>query len=225
MQTLLEQVFIVAGGAGAIGRPIVSALQTAGAKVVVADRHEAKEIGDLALAVDLSRPEGADEMIKTTVGILKRLDGVISTVGGFAMGKLHEAPVADYDKMFDLNVRTLFHVARAVVPHFLAQKRGFLAGFASEPAWTGAGPGTALYAASKAAVATLLRSLDGELGGTDVKVAVVYPMGAVDTPANRKDMPGFARFIDPQDIADTLVHAASRSRAGRMLELPVFPPR
>jgi NAD(P)-dependent dehydrogenase (short-subunit alcohol dehydrogenase family) len=221
MQTLLEQVFIVAGGAGAIGGAIVGALREAGARVVVADRHAAEGV----LAVDLSRPEGAEQMVKATLAQHGRLDGVISTVGGFAMGKLHEAPLADYDRMFDLNVRTLYHVARAVVPHFLGQRRGFLAGFASEPAWTGAAPGMSLYAASKAAVATLLRSLDGELQGTDVQVAIVYPMGAVDTPANRKDMPGFDRFIDPNEIAATLVHAASRSRAGRLLELPVFPPR
>jgi len=229
MQRLREQVFVVAGGGGAIGQAINAALHAEGARVVVADRHEAGEaaaaVGGIALAADLSRPEGALAMVRTTLERCGRLDGVISTVGGFAMGKLHEAAPEDFDRMFDLNVRTLFHVARAVVPHFLSQRSGFLAGFASEPAWTGAAPGMALYAASKAAVATLLRSLDGELGETDVKVAIVYPMGAVDTPANRRDMPGFARFIDPRDLAEALVCAATRSRAGRMLELPVFPPR
>lgn len=229
MKPLIEQVFIIAGGGGAIARPILATFHEAGAKLVVADRHEAtaaaQAVSGIALAVDLSRPEGAESMVKTTLERCGRLDGIISTVGGFAMGKLHEAPVADYDRMFDLNVRTLYHVARAVIPHFLAQKRGFLAGFASEPAWTGAAPGMSLYAASKAAVATLLRSLDGELKGTDIKVSIVYPMGAVDTPANRKDMPGFERYIDPAEIAATLLHAATRSTAGRLLELPVFPPR
>lgn len=95
------------------------------------------------------------------------------------------------------------------------------AAFSSEPGWTGASPGSALYGAAKSAVTTLLRSLDG----TDVRVAVVYPMGAVDTPANRRDMPGFERFIDPREIAETLVHAAQRSRAGRLLELAIHPPR
>ena len=215
MQTLDAQVYVITGGKGAIGRAIVSAFAVAGAKAVVADLPE----------VDLLSADGAKTLVREVLDREGRLDGVVHTVGGFTMGKVHEAPLADYDRMFDLNVRSLFHVARAVVPHFLATGRGFLAAFSSEPGWTGASPGSALYGAAKAAVATFLHSLDGELAGTDARVAVVYPMGAVDTPANRRDMPGFDRFIDPRDIAETIIHAARRSRAGRMLDLAVYPPR
>jgi len=215
METLAGQVYVVTGGKGAIGRSVVAAFAAAGAKAIAADLPE----------VNLLQAPGAEALVRDVLGREGRLDGVIHTVGGYAQGKLHEAAIGDYERMFDLNVRSLFHVVRAVVPHFIAQKRGFLAAFASEPAWTGAAPGAALYAAAKAAVATLLRSLDGELGGTDVQVAIIYPMGAVDTPANRRDMPGFERFIDPKDIGETLVHAAQRSRAGRLLELAIHPPR
>ena len=207
--------YVVTGGKGAIGRAVVTALADAGARVVVADLPE----------VNLLEPQGAEALVRDVLAREGRLDGVVHTVGGFAMGKVHEAPLADYDRMFDLNVRSLFHLARAVVPHFLQTKRGLLAAFSSEPGWSGASPGSALYGAAKAAVATFLRSLDGELAGTDARVAVVYPMGAVDTPANRRDMPGFDRFIDPREIAETIVHAAQRSRAGRLVELAIHPPR
>jgi NADP-dependent 3-hydroxy acid dehydrogenase YdfG len=215
MEKLDAQVHIVTGGKGAIGRSVVAAFAAAGAKAVAADLPE----------VNLLEPGGAEALVKDVLAREGRLDGVIHTVGGYAQGKLQEAAIGDYERMFDLNVRSLFHVLRAVVPHFVAQRRGFLAAFSSEPGWTGAAPGAALYGAAKAAVATLLRSLDGELTGTDARVAIVYPMGAVDTPANRRDMPGFERFIDPKDIAETLVHAAQRSRAGRLLELAIHPPR
>ena len=215
MEKLDGRVYVVTGGKGAIGRSIVAAFAAAGARAIAADLPE----------VNLLDAQGAEALVREVLAREGRLDGVIHTVGGFAQGKLHEAPLGDYDRMFDLNVRSLFHVARAVVPHFLQTKRGLLAAFSSEPGWSGASPGSALYGAAKAAVATLLRSLDGELKGTDARVAVVYPMGAVDTPANRRDMPGFERFIDPTDIAETLVHAAQRSRAGRLIELAVHPPR
>lgn len=215
MERLDAQVYVVTGGKGAIGRSVVSAFSEAGARVVVADLPE----------VNVVDAGGASALVRDVLAREGRLDGVVHTVGGFASGKLHEAPLADYDKMFDLNVRSLFNVARAVIPHFLATRRGFLAAFSSEPGWSGAAPGSALYGAAKAAVATLLKSLDGELTGTDARVAVVYPMGAVDTPANRRDMPGFDRFIDPRDIAETIVHAAQRSRAGRIIDLAVYPPR
>jgi len=215
MEALDGQVFVVTGGKGAIGRAVVAALDAAGARTQVADRPE----------VDVLDPAAAERLVSEVLAREGRLDGVIHTVGGFGMAKVHEAPLADYDRMFDLNVRSLFHVARAVVPHFVKTGRGLLVGFSSEPGWSGASPGAALYAAAKAAVATFLRSVDGELQGTDARVAVVYPMGAVDTPQNRRDMPGFERFIDARDIAETIVHAAQRSRAGRLLELPVYPPR
>jgi NADP-dependent 3-hydroxy acid dehydrogenase YdfG len=214
MEALAGQVYVITGGKGGIGSAVVKAFDAAGARAIVADRP----------GVDVLDPAGPEALVRDVLEREGRLDGLIHTVGGFGMAKVHQAALADYDRMFDLNVRSLFHVARAVVPHFLATKRGFLAAFSSEPGWTGAAPGAALYAAAKAAVATFLRSLDGELAGTDARVAILYPMGAVDTAANRRDMPGFSQFIDPRDIAETLVHAAQRSRAGRLLELPVYPP-
>jgi NADP-dependent 3-hydroxy acid dehydrogenase YdfG len=214
MEALTGRVYVITGGKGGIGSAVVKAFDAAGARAIVADRP----------GVDVLDPASPEAFVREVLEREGRLDGLIHTVGGFGMAKVHEAALADYERMFDLNMRSLFYVARAVVPHFLATKRGFLAAFSSEPGWTGAAPGAALYAASKAAVATFLRSLDGELAGTDASVAVLYPMGAVDTPANRRDMPGFERFIDPRDIAETLVHAAQRSRAGRLLELPVYPP-
>jgi NADP-dependent 3-hydroxy acid dehydrogenase YdfG len=233
MGALSDQVFVVTGGAGAIARPILAALAGAGAKVVAVDREEAHAravadpLGGIGLGADLTHPDGAQALVRAVERDLQRVDGLVHTVGGFAMGKVHEAPLADYDRMFDLNVRTLFYTVRAVLPGMLARNRGFISAFSSEPAWTGQAPGASLYAASKAAVATFLRSLDGELAASDVRVAVVYPMGAVDTPANRRDMAGFdaAKYIDPSEIAQTIVFAASRGPRARLLELPVFPHR
>lgn len=228
---LTDRVFVVTGGGGAIARPILRALRQAGARLAVVDHaaepaeQAAASVGGLAVTADLATAAGAAEMARQVTGALGPADGLVHTVGGFAMGPLDEVPAEDYDRMFDLNVRTLFHTVRAVLPGMRARGRGFIAGFSSEPAWIGAGPSKGLYAAAKAAVAVLLRSLDGELAGTGVRVAIVYPMGAVDTPANRRAMPDFdaARYIDPEEIAATLVHAASRGPRGRLLELPIFP--
>ena len=72
-------------------------------------------------------------------------------------------------------------------------------------AWTGAGPGRALYTAAKTALASLLRSLQGEVEG--VRFLVVYPMGTLDTEANRKAMPeaDFSRWIAPELVAKVVV--------------------
>jgi NADP-dependent 3-hydroxy acid dehydrogenase YdfG len=230
---LKDRVYIVTGGGGAIARAILRAFADAGARLSVVDvtlelaRGGAATVDGLALAADLTTAAGAAEMVRATVGALGRVDGLIHTVGGFAMGGVADSAPELYDRMFDLNVRTLFHALRAVVPPLLAQNDGFVAAFSSEPAWTGAAPGTALYGAAKAAAAHLMHSLDAELRGSAVRVTVVYPMGAVDTPANRRDMPAAdpARWIDPAQIAETLRFAASRSPRGRVLDLPIYPPR
>ena len=79
----------------------------------------------------------------------------------------------------------------------------------------------------KAAVASFLHSIDEEVAGTAILVAVVYPMGSVDTPANRRDMPDAdpASWIDPVQIAEALHFAATRSPRGRILDLAIHPPR
>jgi NADP-dependent 3-hydroxy acid dehydrogenase YdfG len=233
MAELDRQVFLVTGAGGAIAGSIVDALAAAGAQLALADRllehvqARAQRHGALALAADLTTPAGAEQMVARTVERFGHVDGLVHTVGGFAWGRLHQAEPATYDRMFDLNVRSLFYAVRAVLPGMLARDAGFICGISSEPGWSGAANGSALYGAAKAAVATLLRSLDAELKGTAVRVAVLYPMGAVDTPANRKDMPDVDphTLIDPAELGAAVRFAAGRSVRGRVTELPVHPPR
>jgi len=227
MSILQDKVFIITGGAGAIAQPIVRAFMDQGARVVVVDRTAHPGPGALTLAADLTSPLGAEKMVSATLEAFGAVHGLVHTVGGFAMGKAHEVDPAQYDRMFDLNVRTLFHAARSVIPRFVEQREGFLAAFSAEPARSGAGPGMSLYAAAKSAVATFLRSVDQELVGSNVRVAIVYPMGAVDTPANRRDMPDFdpGKYIDPSEIAQGLVFAASRGPRGRLSDIVIHPAR
>jgi NADP-dependent 3-hydroxy acid dehydrogenase YdfG len=228
-----RRVYVVTGGGGAIARPILETFAAQGGVVVAADVRAAalpaavESAGGFALESDLATPEGAERLVREVVDRCGRVDGLVHTVGGFAMGRIHEVEPAQYDRMFDLNVRTLFHATRAVLPHFLSRNEGFLAAFSSMHARTGSAPGKALYGAAKSAVASFLHSIDGELAGTAIRVAVVYPMGSVDTPANRRDMPDEdpAGWIDPMEIAQALHFAATRSPRGRILDLAIHPPR
>jgi NADP-dependent 3-hydroxy acid dehydrogenase YdfG len=189
-------------------------------------RARAAAVGAVPLAADLVAQSGGEAMVRAVESALGPVDGLVHTVGGFAMGKVTDSDEETYTRMFDLNVRALFCTLRAVVPGMQARGRGFVCAFSSEPGWTGRAPGTALYGAAKAAATSLLHSLDAELSGA-VTVSIVYPMGAVDTPANRRDMPDVdpATLIDPEEIAETIVHAATRGPRGRLLELPVYPAR
>lgn len=224
-------VTLITGGSGALAGHIAEAFASAGSRIVLVDRGAAKDraaaLGGLALSADLLDAESAESSVQAALAWGGRLDHVIHTVGGFHWGPAWDASSADYDRMFDLNMRTLFHIGRAALPVLRESGAGLLAGVAAGQAWKGGAADVALYAASKAAVATWLRSVDDELEGTDVKVSVLFPMGAIDTPANRAAMPDGDpdTWIDPADLASALLLAASASRRGRLREIPVYPGR
>jgi NADP-dependent 3-hydroxy acid dehydrogenase YdfG len=231
--TLEDKVFIITGAGGAISSAINTAFQAAGAKLALADRpgnaeRARNQLGaGLAVGVDLSSLEGAQDMVAATVAHYGRVDGLIHTVGGFATGKILEFQAEDFTRMFDMNVKTLAYAVAAILPEVLKQEDGFIGGISAAQVARGAGPGVALYTAAKGAVALFLKSLDAELKGSSAKAGVIYPMGAVDTPANRRDMPDTDpnTWIDPAEIAAAFVYMASRSNRGRVLEMQVFPAR
>jgi len=229
MQVSTDGVFVITGGAGALAGAVAGVFREAGARLVLVDPAEtvnerAAALGATPLVADLSTLTGARRMVEATLAAHGRLDGVIHTVGAFAMGPAESADEAAYGRMLDVNFRTLFCVARATLPVMLDLGRGFLAGISSQVAWAGdGGAGMALYAAAKAAVAAYLRALAAELGPRGIAVAVVYPLGAIDTPANRRAMPDAdpRDWVDPEEIGRALLFAATRTARGRLVELPI----
>jgi NADP-dependent 3-hydroxy acid dehydrogenase YdfG len=224
--------YVITGGAGAIAGHVARAFADAGARLALVDvaperlEERARQLGVMALTADLTSLDAATEMARSVIDNLGGIDGLIHTTGGFAMAPAHEAGPDLYDRMLDLNLRTLFTASRAVLPHFVDRGAGFLAGFSAIPAWRrSGGGGMGLYAAAKAAVTAYLHAIDDELGPQGIRTAVVYPLGVVDTPANRSSMPDAdpSKWIDPGEIANALLFAATRGPRGRLTDLPVAP--
>ena len=226
----VDGTYLVTGGAGAVAEAVGRVFRAAGARVALvgrdpeAIRARAAAIEGLPLVADLTSLEEARRAVNEARRVHGRVDGLIHTAGGFEMAAADEAEPAHYDRMFDVNMRTLYSATRAVLPGLLEQGSGFIAGFSAGAVWSGAGaPGMALYAASKAAVSTFLRSLEAEVRHRGIGVAIVYPIGAIDTERNRRDMPDADRagWIDPVEIATALLFACTRGPRGRLLELPI----
>jgi NADP-dependent 3-hydroxy acid dehydrogenase YdfG len=225
-------VYLVTGGAGAVADAVGRVFAAAGARVALVGRNpdairaRAREIGGLPLVADLTSLEDTHRAVEEARRALGRVDGLIHTAGGFEMAAADTADPAAYDRMFDVNMRTLFHATRAILPVLLDQGSGFIAGFSTGVVWSGAGgEGMALYAAAKGAVSTYLRSLEAEVRRRGIGVAIVYPIGVIDTARNRRDMPGAdpSGWIDPIEIATALLFASTRGPRGRLLELPIRP--
>lgn len=219
---LTDKVFIVTGAAGAIAGSINAAFVDAGAKLALVDRHVVDTPFGATIQADLDSISGAQQMVRIILERFGRIDALVHTVGAFQASSVLEYDPAVFDAMLNTNLRTLVHASSAVLPE-LVKTHGFLGGIAAGQAARGAGAGAAVYAAAKAGVAVYLKSVAAEV--KSVRCGVIYPMGTVDTPANRRAMPDAdtATWIDPLEIAQSFVFMATRGNRGRVLEIEVYP--
>jgi NADP-dependent 3-hydroxy acid dehydrogenase YdfG len=218
----------ITGAAGAIGSVTAETFDDAGWDLALIDYG-----ADNKATLDASFPdaqtfdcdltdEASTHEAFTTIGEEGPLDAVLAIAGGFAMQPAAEATMDDYRHMMRLNVRTLFNTARAAMPVLTEQDQSFLLGV-SAPAAVDGQAGAALYGAAKGAVAGYVKSLDEEGREDGLRASVLYPMGVVDTPANREAMPDAdpSAWIAPRELADAMLHLATRSPRGHVRELKV----
>jgi NAD(P)-dependent dehydrogenase (short-subunit alcohol dehydrogenase family) len=216
-----NQVVLVAGGTGGLGRAVSLAFLEEGAKVVVTYRKQeefdalkgaagAKGSSLTGHPVDVTNEAAVGQFVDKIVAKHGRLDAMVNTVGGFAGGmKLWEMDTKILDQMLMSNLRSGFVLSRAVVSVMLKQNRGAIVNVASKAALDHAA-GLAAYAASKAAALALMDSLAAEVKGTGVRVNSILP-SIIDTEINRKVMPGadFAKWPKPEAIARVILFLCS----------------
>lgn len=235
MADFKDQVVVVTGAAGTLGGVIADAFLAAGARLVLpdfaGDRLEArfaalrgKPDHVLAPGADLTDAPGVTRLIDAAAVKLGGIDVVVNTVGGFRGGQpLHEAPLADWDVMLQMNLRPTVLVCRAAIPHLLRRGRGRIINIGARPGATGVG-GLSAYGASKAAVIRLTESLSEELKDKGITANSVLP-STVDTPDNRAAMPDAdpKRWVEPAAIADLVLFLAGHgSRAISGAAIPVY---
>jgi len=215
--------FVVSGGAGSLGRAVVSALLERGARVAVPFRSAAgwdalrAEAGPGAAlwggTADLSDPDSAAAFVDEAAAWLGRVDGVAALAGAYAgSGSLETAPASEWESMIRANLSTAYGLCRASLPHLL-KRGGSVVTVASRLAQDG-GAGAAAYAVSKAAIVTLTRVLALENRDRGVRFNCVMP-AIIDTPANRSAMPGAdaSRWTPPESIARVIVFLLSTESA------------
>lgn len=217
-------VIAVAGAAGPTGRATLLRLAEAGAVVVAADAHPQR----LAEAVDAARyAHGGATVTGETVDLLDltatrewaartekefgRIDGLVHLVGGWRGGKTFAgAPLADWDTLHDLLIRTVQHTSLAF--HDALQRSGkgryvlISAAGASKPT-----AGNAAYAAAKAAaeawtlaLADAFRKEGGEAGPKAAAVILVVKALVHDAMRAERPHAKFAGFTDVKDLAESI---------------------
>ncbi len=226
------KVIVVTGAAGNVGSALAAHLAANGARIAAVDTHAERlaavvaglpGAGHMALSsFDLMNADASLALVAQVVATAGRLDGVGTTVGGFAMAKLADAGLDQWDQMFALNVKTTWNIYRAAVPAIRAVGGGALVGIGSAAGLRGSGE-MAAYAATKSAVMRLTESLADELRNDNIRVNAVLPT-TIDTPQNRADMPDAdsSRWVKPAAIAEVmgfLLSEGSRAVSGQLVQV------
>lgn len=201
---------LITGANGGLGNTVTRAFLDAGARVFGVSRSiREDEFGDprfTGIAAELTSAESAAAIVSRA----GQVDVLVHLVGGFAGGtSVADTPVDTLDKMLQVNLRTAYLMAQAVLPGMQRRGTGCILAIGSRAASQPVGTLTA-YAASKAALSAVIRGIAVENRAAGITANLVTP-GTIDTPANRKAMPDAdpARWVKPEQIAALLVHLAS----------------
>lgn len=227
MQELEDRVIAIAGVGGGLGPIVAQRLASAGATVAGTDRTQAHldslaaELGLPAerwdgRAVDLLDEDAARAWCAALVERYGRVDGLIHLVGGWRGGQpLHEAPLADWELLHDLLVRTVQHTTRAFHEQLVASPHGRFVLVSAKQAQSPSNTNAAYAAAKAAAEAWTLALADGfEPGGATANIIVVE---AILTPRMHEENPeeDFPTFTPAEHVAEAIAYLCSDA-AGKM---------
>ncbi len=222
---------IVTGATGGIGREVAIAFAQAGARVAVVDvdakacEEVVAELRDpeshLAFAADLTDLASHAPLLAQAEAAFGRLDVLVCLAAILRRRTtIDEVTEDDWDAQFDINLKAVFFLNRAMATVLRAGGRGGrIVNFTSQGWWTGGFGGSGVYAASKGGVVTMSRGLARTLAPDKITVNTVSP-GAADTAMMRSGMTdeGLADFVkmiplgrmaDPAEVAGAVVYLAS----------------
>ncbi len=225
MQTFANQIVMVNGATGNLGRAVTRLFAAAGARLALPDRAKDKlprlfpELAGsddvyFATAVDVTQVEQVERFVADTLARFGRIDVLVNTVGGYSAGSPpHETSLETWDSMLDLNARATFIINRAVIPAMLAQGQGKIINTAARSAQV-SGANEVAYSASKSAVARITESMAAAYRAEGININAVLP-GTIDTPQNRQAMPNanYDKWVTPEAIAQVISFLASDAAA------------
>jgi 3-oxoacyl-[acyl-carrier protein] reductase len=222
---------IVTGAASGFGRAIAERFAREGAKVSIVDlnidgaKAVAAGIGVQAMAVqcDVSQADQVAAAVKASIDGMGGVDILINNAGWSHRNQpLMEVDYDTFRKVYAINVDSIFHMTKAIVPHWRAKGGGVMINVGST-AGIRPRPGLSWYNSSKGAVNMMTKTLAVELAPDRIRVCGLAPvmgatalletfMGMPDTPENRarfiSTIP-LGRLCEPEDMANAALYLAS----------------
>jgi 3-oxoacyl-[acyl-carrier protein] reductase len=244
MSGLSNKIAIVTGAGSGFGAAIARAYAKENAKVVLADlnleaaQRVAKELGEngSAVACDVSNGDQVQAMVRHCVARFGAPDVVINNAGTTHRNQpMLDVGEATFDRVFAVNVKSIYLMAQAVIPLMREKKDGVIINVGSVGAIRPR-PGLTWYNSSKGAVRVMTKSMAAELASDGIRVNLISPvmaptgllndfMGVADNAENRARFVStipLGRMCDPDDVANVAVFLASaEARFLTGVEVPV----
>jgi NADP-dependent 3-hydroxy acid dehydrogenase YdfG len=240
---LSGKVALVTGASSGIGEATAIELARAGATVAVAARRADRLAGlverieeadgkALALAGDMTVEAEAIKAVEDTVARLGRIDILINSAGVMQAGGIEGADLAEYRRVFDINVFATVYCCQAAVPHMLRQGGGDIINITSLAGRKG-GPETSSYSASKHAANSLTDAMRQELGNRNIRVAILMPGATTTEVGDSITNPNWRKAIQahvskdgavqPSEVGETLVFMLAMPRHVNISEISIRP--
>jgi len=241
--SLSGKVALVTGASSGIGEGIALELARAGATVALSARRadrlaglvariEAEGGKALALAGDMTVEAEAIAAVEDTVARLGRIDILINSAGVMQAGGVENADLAEYRRVFDINVFGTLYCCKAAIPHMLAQGAGDIVNITSLAGRKG-GPQTNAYSASKHAANSMTDAMRQELGDRNIRVSYLMPGATKSEVGDSITDPNWRKAIQahvgkegavlPEEIGQTIVFMLSLPRRVNISEITVRP--
>ena len=226
---LHQKIALVTGGGGGFGEGIARLFAAEGAHVVVADldlaaaQRVAADIHGIAIEGDVSRGPDVQAMVDLAIARYEGLDIVVNNAGTtHRNGPILDVDEATFDRVYAVNVKSLYWMTHAAVPVFRRQGRGGSIINISSTAGIRPRPGLVWYNGTKGAVNTMTQCMAIELAPDNIRVNAVCPvigatallesfMGQADTPEARQKFVAsvpLGRMSQPSDIANACLWLA-----------------
>jgi 3-oxoacyl-[acyl-carrier protein] reductase len=221
------KVAIVTGAGGGIGRAVARSFAAEGCRLVLCDFDEAllkETVAGINTPVvsakaDVAKKSDVEMVFALADREFGQVDILVTCAGTMSTQRILDMTEAEWDRTFGVNAKGTFFCVQQAVARMLPRKSGRIVAIASDTAKRGGGrTATSAYAASKAAVVTLVKSVARELGGSGIAINSICP-GPTNTPmhaglteeARQKaaaTLP-LSRFAEPQEIANAVLFLAS----------------
>ena len=207
---MTAKVALVTGADGGLGTHVTTTLLDAGFRVVgLAPKIQTSTFDHphfTALPAKIDSLAAAKSAVDTTIAHFGKIDLLAHLVGGFAGGQtIADTDDATFQRMFDMNLNSAFHILRGVLPHMRKAGTGRIIAIGSRAA-ENPGAMVGAYSASKAALVSLIRTVAVENKDAGITANAILP-GTIDTLANRKAMPGAdtSQWVQPASVASLIV--------------------